>query len=323
MKRVLVAGSGGFIAWHLCKRLKEEGHFVRGVDNKRPEFEATDPLIADEFQLRDLRFISEAADAMRATKPFDTVFNLAADMGGISYISGNRATIAYNNSSINLSMLQAAQRYQVPHYIYSSSACVYRIDQQDDPDSAALKEASAWPANPEPGYGMEKLYAEELCKYYREEFDLNTQIVRFHNVAGRVSSFKGGREKAPAAACRKVIEAPNGGTVQVWGDGAQSRSFMHVDDCVEGLIRLWKNGYPHPINLGTSEAITISNLHNLAIDYSGKKLTLEYDLTKPQGVRGRNSDNTLIKEVLGWEPSTPIAEWLPGTYDWIQKQINL
>ena len=169
---------------------------------------------------------------------------------------------------------------------------------------------------------MEKLYAEKLCEYYREEFSLNTQIVRFHNVAGPVGSFKGGREKAPAAACRKVIEASNYGSIEVWGDGQQSRSFMYVDDCVEGLLRLWENGYEKPINLGTSEAITIQRLHELAIAISGKKLSLCYDLTKPQGVRGRNSDNTLIKSVLGWEPSTPVEQWLPKTYRWIEQQIR-
>ena len=317
--RVCVAGAGGFIGWHLCKRLKDEGHWVRGVDIKSPEFEA---LHADEFQLLDLRHQSEAIAALKCSPGFDAVFNLAADMGGIGFISGNRATISTNNTRINLSMLEAAKAAGTPHYVYSSSACIYRIDQQESPESTALVEDSAWPANPEPGYGLEKLYAEELCKYYREEFGLNTQIVRFHNVAGPVGTYRGGREKAPAAACRKVIEAKDGGEVLVWGDGEQSRSFMYVNDCVEGLLRILASGYPDPINLGTSEGITINHLHKMAIEISGKHLVLKHDLTKPQGVRGRNSDNTLIKKVLGWEPCTPISTWLPETYRWIETQVK-
>jgi GDP-D-mannose 3',5'-epimerase len=319
MFKVCVTGASGFIGWHLCKRLKEEGCFVRGIDNKRAEFE---PLIADEFQLRDLRYPSDAAESLRTpVGQFDAIFNLAADMGGIGYISGNRATISRNNTLINVAMLDAANQAGAGAFIFSSSACVYPTGQQSDPNSIALKEHTAWPAEPEAGYGLEKLYAEKLCEYYREEFSLNTQVVRFHNVAGPIGSWRGGREKAPAAACRKVIEAADGGSIQVWGDGLQSRSFMYVDDCVEGLIRIWKKGLQGPINLGTSEAITINRLHTLAIEISGKKLTFVHDLSKPQGVRGRNSDNTLIKSLLNWEPVTPIEQWLVPTYKWIEQQV--
>ena len=318
--RALVTGAGGFIGWHLCKRLKEAGQYVRGVDNNRPEFE---PLVADEFQLRDLRYPTEAVLSLDDRQGFDVVFNLAADMGGIGFISGNRATISRNNSLINLNMLEAATKAaNLSSFIFSSSACVYPVGQQDDPASTALQEDQAWPADPEPGYGLEKLYAEELCKYYKEQYKLPTQVVRFHNVAGPIGTYDGGREKAPAAACRKVIQAPNNGKLTIWGDGEQTRSFMYIDDCTEGLLRIHESGFVGPINLGTSESITINDLHKLACLISGKTLHFEHDLTKPQGVRGRNSDNTLIKKVLGWEPSTAIATWLPIQYKWIEEQLS-
>jgi nucleoside-diphosphate-sugar epimerase len=314
--RVLVTGAGGFIGHHLVKRLKQEGHWVRGADLKYPEFELT---AADEFRIGDLRAEPECLAAVAGT---DVVYNLAADMGGIGFITSHWATIARNNGLINLHMLEAARQCGVQQFIFSSSACVYNQERQGAAAVTPLRESDAYPAAPEKGYGWEKLYAEQLCTYYREEFGLATTIVRFHNVYGPLGTYVGGREKAPAAACRKIALVEEGGQVEIWGDGEQTRSFLYVDDCVEGLLRLARADVPGPINLGSEELVTINALFDLVAAIAGKHIRKCHDCSKPQGVRGRNSDNTLMRRVLNWEPRTPLSAGLVGTYRWIATELN-
>lgn len=312
---VVVTGAGGFIGSHLVSRLKASGRCVRGVDVKRPEFR---PSEADEFILLDLR---DHRNCEIASRDAAEVYHLAADMGGIGYITGSHAGIARNNSLMNINMLEAARRSGVRRFLFSSSACVYPQGLQTSPSVTPLREEDAWPAEPEEGYGLEKLYTEKLCQYYREDHGLATRIVRFHNVYGPYGTFDGGREKAPAAMCRKVAEAPDGGAISVWGDGRQTRSFMYVDDCVEGIRRIMASDYFGPLNLGTDQLVTIDDLARLAIEASGKSLRLEHDPGKPQGVRGRNSDNSLLRGVLGWEPRKPLRDGIAPTYRWIAEQV--
>jgi len=314
--RILVTGAGGFIGHHLVQRLKHEGFWVRGADIKPPEFE---PSPADEFALLDLRLWE---NCLKVTKDVDQVFNLAADMGGIGYITANHADISRNNILINTHMLDAARLNGAQRYLFSSSACVYPQYKQKDADVTPLKEADAIPADPEPGYGWEKLFAEELCRYYKKDYGIQTRIVRFHNVYGPLGTYEGGKEKAPAAISRKVALAEDGGDIEVWGDGEQTRSFMYVDDCVEGLVRLMASDYAEPLNLGTDRLITINDLIDLVSDLAGKKLKKRHDLSKPQGVRGRNSDNTLLNQVLGWEPSIGLEDGLKITYTWIEGELR-
>jgi GDP-D-mannose 3',5'-epimerase len=315
--RILVTGAGGFIGHHLVNRLKAEGHWVRGVDLKHPEYQATG---ADEFEVRDLRKWDECLMATRGS--IDEVYNLAADMGGIGYITAFHADIARNNTLINTHMLEAARQHHVKRFLFSSSACVYAQSKQRDADVAPLKEEDAFPAEPEPGYGWEKLYAEELCRYYWQDYKFETRIVRFHNVYGPLGTYDGGKEKAPAAISRKVALAPDGGEIEVWGDGQQTRSFMYVDDCVEGLIRIMASGYRDALNLGTDELVTIDQLVDLVGEVAGKRLTKRHNLKGPQGVRGRNSDNRLVRQVLGWEPSILLRRGLALTYPWIQRELQ-
>jgi nucleoside-diphosphate-sugar epimerase len=315
--RILVTGAGGFIGHHLVNRLKAEGHWVRGVDLKHPEYQAS---AADEFEVRDLRKWDECLMATRGS--IDQVYNLAADMGGIAYISAFHADIARNNTLINTHMLEAARQHHVKRFLFSSSACVYAQSKQKDADVAPLKEEDAFPAEPEPGYGWEKLYAEELCRYYWQDYKFETRIVRFHNVYGPLGTYDGGKEKAPAAICRKVAVSPDGGEIEVWGDGQQTRSFMYVDNCVEGLIRIMASGYRDALNLGTDELVTIDQLVDLVSEVAGKRLTKRHNLKGPQGVRGRNSDNSLLREVLGWEPSILLRRGLALTYPWIQQELQ-
>ena len=312
---VVVTGAGGFIGHHLVNRLKAEGHHVRGVDLKRPEFA---PSAADEFQIADLRHFESC---LRATEGMDDVYQLAADMGGIGYISANHAFLTRNNTLINSHMLEAARLSRVRRYLYTSSACVYPAFLQDGADVRPLRESEAVPADPEKGYGWEKLFAEQLTGYYHEECGLDTRIVRFHNIYGPLGTYDGGREKAPAAICRKVALAPDGGCIEVWGDGLQTRSFCYIDDCIEGLRRIMESGYARPINLGRDELVTVNQLVDAACVAAGKELTRQHDLAKPQGVRGRNSDNSVLADVLGWQPETALREGIKPTYDWIASEL--
>lgn len=315
MRRVLICGGGGFIGHHLIKRLKSEGNYVRGVDIKYPDFEQT---VADEFEIMDLRY---ASDARKACHGMDDVYQLAADMGGIGYITEHHANIARNNTLINLNMLDAAVACQVKRYLYTSSACVYPHGLQTNANVMPLREEDAIPAQPEPGYGWEKLYAEQLVDYYRQDYNLDTRIVRFHNVYGPLGTYDGGKEKSPAALCRKIAKAKTHDKIEIWGDGKQTRTYMYINDCIEGLRRIMDSGYQQPLNLGTNELITINELALLIGRVANKPVTLKH-IEGPQGVRGRSSDNTRIKELLNWEPKIPLTIGLRTTYDWINKQVN-
>ncbi len=314
--RILVTGAGGFIGHHLVRRLKAEGHWVRGADIKETEFEASP---ADDFQVTDLRLWDKC---LSATRGIDQVYNLAADMGGIGYITGSHADISRNNTLINTHMLEASRQNGVQRFLFSSSACVYPQYKQRDPEVTPLKEDDAMPADPEPGYGWEKLYAEELCRYYRTDYGFQTRIVRFHNVYGPLGTYDGGKEKAPAAVSRKVALARDGGEIEVWGDGKQTRSFMFIDDCVEGMLRLMASDFGGALNLGTDRLVTVDELIDIVSKIAGKKLVKRHDLSKPQGVRGRNSDNTLLNRVLGWQPTVSLEDGLKTTYRWIEGQLK-
>lgn len=313
---ILVTGAGGFIGHHLVKRLKKEWYWVRGVDIKYPEFEST---IADEFEILDLR---RWDNCLQATRNIDQVYNLAADMGGIGYITVYHADIARNNILINAHMLEASRINCIKKFLFSSSACVYAQYKQNDADVIPLKEEDAYPADPERGYGWEKLFTEELCKYYWEDLKFETRIVRFHNVYGPIGAYEGGKEKAPAAISRKVALAKNGDEIEVWGDGKQTRSFMYIDDCIEGTLRLMASNYREPLNLGTDRLVAIDELIDIVADIAGKKLIKRHDTTKPQGVRGRNSDNTRLQQVLKWKPTTSLEEGLAVTYRWIENELK-
>lgn len=314
--KVVVTGAGGFIGHHLVTRLKEEGFWVRGVDLKLPEYTSID---ADEFELLDLRRPDHALQALRGV---EHVYALAADMGGMGFISANHAQILHNNALINLNTIEAARLLGVCRYLYSSSACIYPEYLQLTSDVKGLKESDAYPAQPQDAYGWEKLVSELLCKYYGEEYGLDTRTVRFHNIYGPYGTFDGGREKAPAALCRKVALAEDGEEIEVWGDGEQTRSFCYVDDCVEGIYRLMMSDFREPLNLGTDEMVSINELAQLVIDISGKREIRLRHVTGPQGVRGRNSDNSKLREVLDWEPATRLDDGLQPTYRWIDKQIS-
>ena len=316
-QRVLVTGGGGFIGHHLVARLKADGLWVRAVDLKHPEYEKSS---ADEFEILDLR---RWEDCLQATSGgIDQVYNLAADMGGIGYITAFHADIASNNTLINTHMLEASRLNRVGKFLFSSSACVYAQSKQNTAEVAPLREEDAHPADPEPGYGWEKLFAEELCRYYWLDHRFETRIVRFHNVYGPLGTYEGGKEKAPAAISRKVALAADGDEIEIWGDGQQTRSFMYVDDCVEGLLRLMASEYREPLNLGTDYLVSINGLVDLVSAIAGKQLVKRHDLGKPQGVRGRNSDNTRLARVLGWEPAISLSEGLSITYRWIENQLR-
>jgi nucleoside-diphosphate-sugar epimerase len=314
--RATVAGAGGFIGHHLVRYLKDNGYWVRGVDIKAPEYEET---AADEFELLDLR---ELPNCLTATRGVDEVYQLAADMGGIGYITAFHADIARHNVLINAHMLEASSRNGVGNYFFSSSACIYPMYRQSEADVTPLREEDAYPADPEEGYGWEKLYAEKLCQYYREEGRVRTTVARFHNVYGPLGTYEGGKEKAPAAISRKVASTQDGGEIEIWGDGQQTRSYMYVDDCVEGIHRVSRSDHAEPLNLGTDELISVDGLVDLICGIAGKTLRKRHDVTKPQGVRGRNSDNSRLREILRWEPTTPLEKGLRPTYEWIEAQVR-
>ena len=315
-KNVLVTGAGGFIGHHLTGFLVDRGYHVRGVDLVEPEFE-TSP--AQEFKLLDLR---RWENSLEATKDMDHVYNLAADMGGIGYITASHAEIASNNTLINTHMLEAARVNGIERFFYSSSACVYPDYRQNEPDVAGLKEEDVYPAAPEEGYGWEKLFAEKMCQYYTEDHGLATRVARFHNAYGPLGTYDGGKEKAPAAICRKISLAEDGDEIEVWGDGNQTRSFMHIDDCVEGIYRLMQSGTSEPMNLGMDRMVTVNELVDIIATVAGKTIRKRHDLTKPQGVRGRNSDNAKLGDLLGWTPSITLEDGLAKTYAWISEQVH-
>jgi len=288
---------------------------VRGADIKEPEFE---PTRAAEFELLDLR---NSGNCVTAACDIDEVYHLAADMGGIGYITSSHADIARNNTLMNLGMLEAARICGVKRFLFSSSACVYPQRLQKDADVTPLREDDAWPADPEPGYGLEKLYMEKLCEYYREDHGLDTRVVRFHNVYGPLGTYEGGKEKAPAAISRKVALASPEDEIEVWGDGRQTRSFMYIEDCIQGITRLMDSNYAEPLNLGTEEMVTINELVEMIAAIAGKKIIRRHDLSKPQGVRGRNSDNLRLSKVLGWQPEIRLRDGLRPTYEWIAAEI--
>jgi nucleoside-diphosphate-sugar epimerase len=314
-KKILVTGAGGFIGHHLVKTLKSKGCWVRGVDIKYPEYEASQ---ADEFELMDLR---TSENCLRATSGVEQVYNLAANMGGIGFIENHKAEIVHDNVLINIHMLEAAKKNRLDKFLFTSSACVYPAYRQNNADVIPLKEEDAYPADAEDGYGWEKLYAERACRHYREDYGLKTYIVRFHNIYGPLGSYDGGREKSPAAICRKIALADDVDEIEVWGDGEQTRSYCYIDDCVEGITRLMKSDFHEPLNLGQDKMITVNELVALVASIAGKKIRKRYDLSKPQGVRGRNSDNTKLRAVLGWEPQTPLEQGLEKTYRWIQGEL--
>ncbi|MGH7836527.1 MAG: NAD-dependent epimerase/dehydratase family protein [Candidatus Binataceae bacterium] len=317
MRRAIVTGAGGFIGFHLVKFLKEQGWWVRGADLKPPEFGASS---ADEFLTLDLR---SAKNCLRATKGVDEVYALAADMGGMGFISAHHATILRNNALINIHTLEAARANGVKRYLYTSSACVYPEYRQTVTDAAGLKEEEVYPAQPQDAYGWEKLITERLCTHYREDFGLPTRIVRFHNIFGPLGTWDGGREKAPAALCRKIAVAKLTGNheIELWGDGEQTRSFCYIDDCVQGLWKLMRSDYAEPLNLGQDRMVTINQLAAMIAAIAGISVGLKH-IPGPQGVRGRNSDNTRLRQVLGWEPEITLEQGLARTYRWIEEQVR-
>lgn len=319
MKKILVAGAGGFIGGHLVKELVKKGHSVRAVDMKPLNewyqiTEGVDNLVLD-LRLKE--------NCYTAVNGYNEVFNLAADMGGMGFIENNKAACMIS-VLINTHLLLAARDCGIDRFFYASSACVYNGDKQTDPNNPGLKEADAYPALAEDGYGWEKLFSERMCRHFREDFGLTTRVARFHNVYGPHGTFDGGREKAPAAISRKVIEASITGKkdITIWGDGHQTRSFMYIDDCVKGIQDIMYSDIIEPLNLGSSEMVSINQLVDIVEDIAGFKLNRKYDLDAPKGVRGRNSENTLIKKYLNWEPSIPLKKGMKKTYDWIKEQMS-
>ena len=313
--KVCVGGGAGFIGSHIAKRLKEAGYYVTVVDWKRNEF-MKEPEFCDNFILGDLRKLDIA---VKACKDCAYVYNLAADMGGMGFIVSNESVLSFNNTAISMNMLEAARRNKVKNFFYASSACVYNEAKQEDPKNPGLIESDAWPARPQDMYGLEKLYSEEMALAYGRDFDINIRLARFHNIYGPRGTWKGGREKAPAAFCRKAITS----TVdfEMWGDGLQTRSFTFIDDCVEGVLRLMYSDCDVPINLGTTEMVSMIEFANIAMSYEEKNLPIRH-IEGPMGVRGRNSNNVLIQEKLGWHPSIKIADGLRKTYFWIKGEIE-
>ena len=313
---MLVTGAGGFIGSHLVTYFKAKGYWVRGVDIKMPEFAQSD---ADEFELLDLRTLENCLQACRG---IEEVYALAADMGGMGFISAHHAQILYNNSLINLQTLEAARENGVKRYLYTSSACVYPEHLQEDANVRPLAEDDVYPAYPQDAYGWEKLISERLCMHYREDYGIETRTVRFHNIFGEKGTWTGGREKVPAALCRKIAQAKLTGVpeIEIWGDGEQTRSFCHIDDCVEGIHRLMRSDYHEPLNLGQDRMVSINQLADIIAAAAGTAITKKH-VDGPQGVRGRNSDNTRLRKVLDWEPQISLEDGLARTYAWIEGEV--
>ncbi|MET4456737.1 NAD-dependent epimerase/dehydratase family protein [Bradyrhizobium sp. RT3b] len=317
-KTALVCGAGGFIGGHLVKRLKREGFWVRGVDLKFPPFAETE---ADDFAVGDLRdqsFCRQITD-----RRFDEVYQLAADMGGAGYIftGEHDADVMHNSATINLNMLEACQKRNMLGVFYSSSACMYPEHNQTDPNNPNCAEDSAYPANPDSEYGWEKLFSERLYLAYNRNHGMRNRVARYHNIFGPEGTWDGGKEKAPAAVCRKVAQATNGGDVEIWGDGTQTRSFLYIDECLEGSIRLTRSEFEGPVNVGSEEMVTINQLVDIVADIAGKRIHKKH-IPGPLGVRGRNSDNRLIEQKLGWKPSATLRSGLEKTYQWIERQVH-
>ena len=317
MKTALVCGAGGFIGSHLVRRLKAEGLWVRGADLKFPEFAET---AADDFAIGDLR--DPGFCALIADRRFDEVYQLAADMGGAGYIftGDNDANVMHNSASINLNMLEACRKRAARRIFYSSSACIYPAYNQEDPDNPNCAEASAYPAAPDSEYGWEKLFSERLYFAYQRNHGMAVRVARFHNIFGPEGSWTGGREKAPAALCRKVAAAPPDGAIEIWGDGLQTRSFLYIDECLDGVLRLMRSPFAGPVNIGSAEMISINSLARMVMGVAGKDLRIS-NIPGPTGVRGRTSDNRLIQEKLGWAPSQPLETGIAATYRWIERQV--
>ena len=319
MKKVLVCGAGGFIGGHLVKKLKREGHWVRGVDLKLHEFSKSP---ADEFIVGDLT--DQALVRQVLDMPFDEVYQLAADMGGAGYLftGENDANVMHNSALVNLNIIQQALKVGVKKLFYSSSACIYPSYNQEDPQNPKCSEDSAYPAMPDTDYGWEKLFSERLFQAFNRNYNMDVRIARFHNIFGPEGTYTGGKEKSPAAICRKVAEAEEGEWVEVWGDGLQTRSYLYIEECLEGIERLMNSDFVGPVNIGSEEMVTLNQLAEMVIGFSNMNLYIKNVEVAHTGVRGRNSDNNLIKKELGWAPSKPLSEGMRKTFEWIALQVN-
>lgn len=320
MKKALVLGAGGFIGSHMVKRLKNDGYFVRGVDLKYPEFSETK---ADEFFIYDLRNPNNVAISLDTSGGFDLVIQLAADMGGAGYIftGDNDANVMHNSAMINLNVCFWASKFNAKKVFYSSSACIYPNYKQTQTD-VSLKESDSEPAEPDSCYGWEKLFSEKMYDAFYRNYGLDISVARFHNIFGEEGTYNGGKEKAPAAICRKVAAAQDGGEIEIWGDGEATRSFLYIDECIEGVLRLIESGCKFPLNIGSDEMVTINQLTQMVIDISGKTLSVKHNTSMPQGVRGRNSNNDLISDTLGWRPTSKLKDGMVKLYHWVNKQVN-
>ena len=318
LEKILITGGGGFIGSHLAKNLFNKGYFVRIVDVKFDDY-IKEKYYSEKLTL-DLRKFENCHEA---TKGVDKVYNLAGNMGGIGFITKVGAEVMHDNVLINTCMVEASRQNKIKRYLFASSACVYPTYRQTESDIKGLKEEDAYPANPDSFYGWEKLYTEKMCEAYQRDYEMNIRVLRYHNVYGPEGTYKGGREKSPAAICRKVAEASNPGAIDIWGDGKQTRSYCYIDDAVKGTMLLMESDYNKPLNIGSDRLVSINELADMVIKISGKKITKTHNLSAPQGVRGRNADLTLVKKVLSWQPQVRLEDGLAKTYMWIQQQLSL